>query len=124
MLPHFCATMDTWDPIIVNTLAQTHPLILLDFPGVSHSTGKASSTFAAIAIKVINFVSLIKVSQVDLLGFSISGCVAQIVVVNGPLGLIRKLIIASTGPTVGPDTVSRQTLPEEGKAASRNLDLK
>ena len=55
MLPHFHATMDTWGPIIVNTLAQIHPIIFLDFPDVGHSIRGVSSTFVAMATKVINF---------------------------------------------------------------------
>lgn len=56
----------------VQRLAQTHPIILLDCPGIGHSTKKVASTFAAMATEVINFLSLIKVSQVDLLGFSMA----------------------------------------------------
>lgn len=115
--------MDTWDPIIVNPHAQTRPIILLDFPGVGHSTGKVSSSLAAMATEVITFLSLTKVSEVDFPGFSIGGYVAQMVSLNGLVGLVCKLFIASAGPSVGLDTIARQVLPERKAASAGTLTL-
>jgi pimeloyl-ACP methyl ester carboxylesterase len=118
MLPHFRATMDTWDPIIVNTLARDRPIILLDFPGVGQSTGSVASSFSKTADQVIDFLSLIKEAQIDLFGFSIGGCIAQMVTLNGRPGLVRKIVIASNGPSVGVETVARDLLEDEMAAAS------
>lgn len=44
MLVHLAATLDNWDPRLVNELAKSRHLILLDLPGVGGSGGTVPST--------------------------------------------------------------------------------
>lgn len=57
------------------------------------------------AAHVIEFLSLINVKEVDILGFSLGGVVAPFVELNGPRGLVRKLVLAGTSATAGKDIV-------------------
>ncbi|KAH8800678.1 Alpha/Beta hydrolase protein [Xylogone sp. PMI_703] len=58
---------------------------------------------------VITFLSLLNVTQVDILGFSIGGTMAPLVYLNGPKGLVRRLILAGATVTWGPDVAYHPT---------------
>jgi pimeloyl-ACP methyl ester carboxylesterase len=76
-LIHFRGTMDHWDPLLVNSLAKSRPVILFDNAGVGKSSGSVANTIEGMAKHVIDFLALIKVEQIDLLGFSMGGYIAQ-----------------------------------------------
>jgi len=103
LLIHFRGTMDKWDPLLVNSLAASRPLILYDYAGVGHSTGEVSTTLRQEADNVAEFLALIGEGEVDLLGFSLGGYIAQLVALNAdPTSLrVRKLVLAGTGTTAG-----------------------
>ena len=98
--------MDHWDPALVNPLAANRPVILVDNAGVGRSGGEVPKTFAGWAEHYINVIKALDLQQVDVLGFSMGGCVAQLVALNSPLGLVRRLILCGTTPSTGPGTVT------------------
>lgn len=67
---------------------------------------------------VIEFLSLINVKEVDIFGFSLGGIVAPLVKLNGPKGLVRKLVLAGTGPTVGEGVEPGMANPDVQKYAT------
>lgn len=97
---HFTGTMDNWDPVITNTLAQEREVILFDNRGIGSSTGKTPDSIQAMATDALAFVDALGLNQIDLLGFSIGGMVAQQMVLDRPK-LVRHLILAGTGPEGG-----------------------
>ena len=97
---HFTGTMDNWDPVITNTLAQEREVILFDNRGIGSSTGKTPDSIQAMATDALAFVDALGLKQIDLLGFSIGGMVAQQMVLDRPK-LVRHLILAGTGPEGG-----------------------
>jgi pimeloyl-ACP methyl ester carboxylesterase len=103
-LIHFRGTMDKWDPLLINSIAASRPVILVDYAGVGQSTGRVAASFRESANDMIEFLSLINVKEVDILGFSIGGFVAQMVALNAPPSKlkVRKLILGGTGPSAGP----------------------
>ncbi|KAK3937432.1 putative aminoacrylate hydrolase-like protein [Diplogelasinospora grovesii] len=102
MLMHYRGTMDHWDPALINPLAASRPVILLDNSGVGSSGGDVPKSFAGWAQNVIDVASALGVRQMDVFGFSMGGCCAQMVALNAPLGLVRRLILAGTTPSSGP----------------------
>lgn len=108
LLVHFRGTMDKWDPLLVNTLAAYRPVILFDYAGVGFSTGEVATSIRQSANDVIQFLQLIHEEEVDILGFSIGGFVAQLIALNPDLKTlrVRKLILAGTEPSAGPDTLA------------------
>ncbi|KPI44877.1 uncharacterized protein AB675_2525 [Cyphellophora attinorum] len=82
-LIHFRGTMDFWDPLLINTIAATRPVILLDQSGVG------------------------KPAELDVFGFSMGGYVTQMVALDAPAKLgtsgpnIRRLVLAGTGTSAG-----------------------
>jgi pimeloyl-ACP methyl ester carboxylesterase len=113
--------MDYWDPLLINSLASTRPVVLFDNAGVGQSSGSVADTIKGMAQHVIDFLSLIGLERIDLLGFSIGGMCAQMVALNAPAGTIRKLIIAGSTPSVGENMAQHppEQQQEVGKLASQ-----
>lgn len=99
-LQHFRGGMDHWDPTITDGFAKERPVILFDYTGVARSNGETPDTFDVMAEDAAHFVRALGLSQVDLLGFSIGGYVAQVLVLHDPT-LVRRLILVGTGPRAG-----------------------
>lgn len=102
LLQHFRGNLDNWDPAVVDALATGRELILLDNRGVGLSSGSVPSTVAEMARDVIAFTDALGLEQVDLLGFSLGGFVAQEVALIRPT-LVRRLVLTGTGPRGGPE---------------------
>ncbi|QWU13835.1 Pimeloyl-ACP methyl ester carboxylesterase [Paenibacillus sophorae] len=96
MVQRFRGTLDDWDPALINRLAQDRTIIMFDNAGVGLSSGEAPDTIEGMAEYAIAFIEALGLTQVDLLGFSMGGYVAQQVTVERP-DLVRRLILAGTG---------------------------
>ncbi|AKP67207.1 alpha/beta fold hydrolase [Companilactobacillus ginsenosidimutans] len=99
-LNHLSANLDNWDPTIIDGLAKDHWVITFDYRGVGSSTGKASNSIQAMAEDTINFIHALKLTKVDLLGFSMGGMIAQEVLLRDK-DLVNRAILAGTGPKGG-----------------------
>jgi len=99
-LVHLAAVLDNWDPRIMDGLATKHHVIAFDNRGIGASTGSASNSIEQMADDAITFIKAKGFKQVDLLGFSMGGMIAQEMVLKEPQ-LIRKMILAGTGPAGG-----------------------
>ena len=106
--------MDQWDPLLIDSLAAKRPVILMDIPGVGRSEGKVPTTMAGWASSVIDLCKALSLSEIDCLGFSMGGCNAQMVALNGPSqGLkVRHLILAGTSPSWGQGVKRNQSAME------------
>ena len=99
-MQHFRGGMDHWDPAVTDGFAKNRPVILFDNAGVASSSGETPDTIDAMAEHAADFVRALRLSPIDLLGFSIGGYIAQTLTVRHP-ELIRRLILAGTGPRAG-----------------------
>jgi len=99
-LHHLAAVLDNWDPRVVDGIAAKHRVITFDNRGVGASSGRTPNTIQAMAKDAVTFIRALGLSQVDLLGFSMGGMIAQVISAAEP-ELVRKLIIAGTGPAGG-----------------------
>src|SRR6202049_5294474 len=97
---HYLGTMDYWDPTVTDGLAREREVILFNNAGVSSSSGEVPTTFERMGANAIAFIKALGLKQVDVLGFSIGGMVAQEIAVQAP-DLVRKLILLGTGPRGG-----------------------
>ena len=100
LLQHFSGNMDSWDPAVVNALALDRPVIVFDNAGVGRSTGKTPDNIADMARDAVAFIKLLGFATVNLLGFSLGGCIAQQIAADHPT-LVRKLILVGTAPKGG-----------------------
>lgn len=100
LLVHLAAVLDNWDPRVVEGLAAKHYVITFDNRGIGASSGAPANSVEQMADDATAFVQAMGFKQVDLLGFSLGGMVAQEMVLKQPQ-LVRKMILAGTGPAGG-----------------------
>src|SRR3984885_2577315 len=74
---HFTGTMDHWDPALTDGFSQYREVILFDNAGVSSSSGEVPSSIEEMAQHAAAFVEALGIKELDALGFSIGGLVAQ-----------------------------------------------
>jgi pimeloyl-ACP methyl ester carboxylesterase len=103
---HYTGTMDYWDPAVTDGLAQTREVILFNNTGVANSSGETPSSFQDMGADAIAFIRALGLDQVDVLGISIGGFVAQEIALQGG-DLVRKLILVGTGHRGNDMTASR-----------------
>src|SRR5260370_24333098 len=94
---HFTGNLDNWDPAVLDGLAKDREFIIFNNAGVASSTGEVPATFAGMAKNAEAFIDGLGLTNVDLLGFSIGGMVAQQIALDRP-ELVRKLILVGTAP--------------------------
>ena len=101
-LQHFRGGLDNWDPAVTDGLAQGGSVILFNNAGIASSGGEPANNIADMATHVTSFLDALGLTHIDLFGFSMGGFVAQQVTLDRP-HLVRKLILAGTGPQGGED---------------------
>jgi pimeloyl-ACP methyl ester carboxylesterase len=99
---HLAATLDNWDPRIVDPIAKDHHVITFDQRGVGASTGKVPDSIEAMADDAYTFIRALGFDKIDIFSFSLGGMIAQALVVEHP-ELVRKLVLTGTGPAGGKD---------------------
>src|SRR3954463_1094326 len=99
-LHHFTAVLDDWDPRVIDGIAAKRHVIAFDNRGIGASGGSAPDTIDAMAADAIAFIRVLGHEQVDLLGFSLGGGIAQVITLEHPQ-LVRRVILAGTGPRGG-----------------------
>jgi pimeloyl-ACP methyl ester carboxylesterase len=104
-LNHLAANLDNWDPRVVDGIAAEHRVITFDNRGLGASEGKTPDTVEAMAQDAVAFIRALGFAQVDLLGFSLGGMVSQVIAQQEP-ALVRKIILAGTGPAGGEGIVN------------------
>jgi pimeloyl-ACP methyl ester carboxylesterase len=120
-LHHLTAVLDDWDPRVVDGLAATHHVIVFDNRGVGGSGGSTPKTVEEMARDAVAFIGALGFSKVDLLGFSLGGFVSQVIAQQQP-GLVRKIILAGTGPAGGDGIANVNAVLQDafGKAGATN----
>ncbi|GJD03266.1 Alpha beta fold family [Colletotrichum higginsianum IMI 349063] len=101
---HLRGSMDTIDPLLMNSIARNREVIVYDSFGIGHSEGTvppSTDTMASIAAKLL---SALGISKADVIGFSMGGGVAQMLAWDYPQ-LVNKLVLAGTQPGVGEGVV-------------------
>jgi pimeloyl-ACP methyl ester carboxylesterase len=99
---HLAATLDNWDPRIVDPVAKGRHVIAFDNRGVGASTGQVPDSVEAMADDAYTFIKALGYDKIDIFSFSLGGMVAQALVVKHP-ELVRKLVLTGTGPKGGKD---------------------
>ena len=121
LLHHLTAVLEDWDPRVVDGLAAKHHVIVFDNRGVGRSGGSTPKTVEEMARDAVTFIGALGFSKVDLLGFSLGGFVAQVIAQQQP-GLVRKIILAGTGPAGGEGIANVGAVLQDafGKAGTSN----
>src|SRR5215208_5608366 len=89
-LVHLAATLDNWDPRIVDAIAKNRHVITFDQRGVGASTGKVPGTIEEAADHAYEFITALGFYTIDVFAFSMGGMIAQDLIVKHP-ELVRRL---------------------------------
>lgn len=110
MLTHLAANLDNWDPKLIDLIAADRTVIVLDLPGVGASQGQVGATIPQMAQQAQAFIQALGYHQIDLLGLSMGGMIAQEIVRLDGLS-INHLVLVGTAPRggVGVNQVTSKT---------------
>lgn len=97
---HLAGNLDNWDPRVIDPIAKEHRVITFDNRGLGGTTGKVPDSIEAMADDAATFIRALGLDRVDVFAFSLGGMVAQALIGKHP-DLVRKLILAGTGPRGG-----------------------
>jgi pimeloyl-ACP methyl ester carboxylesterase len=97
---HFTGTMDHWDPAVTDGVAREREVILFNNAGISSTSGEVPESIEEMAANAAAFIKALGLAQVDVLGFSMGGLIAQTLALAEPQ-LVRRLILVGTGPRSG-----------------------
>ncbi|MFI9781550.1 alpha/beta fold hydrolase [Streptomyces sp. NPDC051956] len=109
---HFVGNLDDHDPAISDGFAADREVILFNNTGVASTSGTVPDTIEQMATDAGAFIDVLGLTNVDLVGHSMGGLVAQQVALQRP-DLARKLVLVGTGPRGG---VSIGEMPAETAA--------
>ena len=97
---HFTGTMDHWDPAVTDNFAEDREVILFNNAGISSTSGQVPTSIQEMAANAAAFIKALGLAEVDVLGFSLGGLVAQELAIAEPK-LVRRLVLVGTGPRSG-----------------------
>ncbi len=97
---HFTGTMDHWDPAVTDGFARDREVILFNNAGISSTSGEVPTSIEEMAANAAAFIRALGLAEVDVLGFSLGGLVAQELAITEPK-LVRRLVLVGTGPRSG-----------------------
>lgn len=101
-LQHFTGTLDNWDPAVTDPLASEREVILFENAGLGRSSGQVPTSIPEMTAHALAFADALGLNNVDLLGFSLGGMVAQEIALQRP-ALVRKMLLVGTAPEGGED---------------------
>lgn len=97
LLNHLSATLDNWDPALIDLISQQRRVIVFNNRGVGFSDGKVPTTIEQMVADCYAFITAMQLTQFDLLGLSMGGFVAQAFTLKYPSS-VNHLILVGTGP--------------------------
>src|SRR5688572_33492155 len=74
---HLAATLDNWDPRIIDPIARNRHVITFDQPGVGASTGQVPGSIEEMADDAYKFIRALGFDTIDVFSFSLGGMIAQ-----------------------------------------------
>ncbi|ANJ69332.1 alpha/beta fold hydrolase [Latilactobacillus curvatus] len=97
LLNHLSATLDNWDPALIDLISQQRRVIVFNNRGVGFSDGKVPTTIEQMVADCYAFITAMQLTQFDLLGLSMGGFVAQAFTLKYSSS-VNHLILVGTGP--------------------------
>jgi pimeloyl-ACP methyl ester carboxylesterase len=93
----YSQAMDNWDPILLERLAFNHTVIIFDNRGIGNTTsGEKGFSIVQFANDTASLLDVLQIKQIDVLGYSMGGMIAQELALNYPDRVGKLSIYAST----------------------------
>ena len=121
MLVHLAATLDNWDPRLLDLIAEKHHVIVVDLPGVGASQGKVAPTIPGMAEQTIAFIQALGYDKINLLGLSMGGMITQEMVRSKPdlVNCLIFVVVAVGDPLDRPEPLPVHPDEPAGQALGR-----
>lgn len=97
LVNRFRGTLDTWDPLFLDKLAENFRVITFDYTGIASSTGTLPTDVTVVAHDIKDLADYLKLKSIIVLGWSYGGTVAQVAAMQYPQ-LITQAVLIGTGP--------------------------
>lgn len=94
-------TLDTWDPLFLDKLAERHTVITFDYPGVGYSSGTLPDDLGQVASFVNDFTTAIKLDKFAMLGWSWGGFTTQTLLLDQPERVTHAILVGTNPPGPG-----------------------
>jgi pimeloyl-ACP methyl ester carboxylesterase len=117
-------TIDHWDPAFLDLLAAEREVVIFDNRGVGFSTGEPPATMEDMVQGSLAFITALGLTDIDVLGWSMGGIVAQGVALAAP-DVVRHLVVAGSSAGGVPDLPqpSERTLQAMSKPVNGEEDF-
>jgi pimeloyl-ACP methyl ester carboxylesterase len=93
----YSQAMDNWDPTLLERLAFNHTVIIFDNRGIGNTTsGEKGFSIVQFANDTASLLDVLQIKQIDVLGYSMGGFIAQELALNYPDRVGKLIIYAST----------------------------
>ena len=90
-------SMDNWDPTLLERLAFNYTVIIFDNRGIGNTTsGEKGFSMVQFANDTASLLDVLQFKQIDVLGYSMGGMIAQELALNYPDRVGKLIIYAST----------------------------
>ncbi|MDP4201710.1 MAG: alpha/beta hydrolase [Bacteroidota bacterium] len=91
----FRGTLDTWDPLFLDLLAQNNTVITFDYAGIGYSSGELPLDIKLVAAEVTKLADYLKIDKFNVMGWSYGGWVAQYVTFLNPSRVLKTVLIGT-----------------------------
>jgi len=92
------ATIDTWDPLFLDTLAETNRVITFDYTGTGYSSGALPQDMGAVARQIVRLADALGLDKFAIGGWSWGGAAAQTLVAEHPERVSHAVMIGTNPP--------------------------
>ncbi|MDQ6472536.1 alpha/beta hydrolase [Flavobacterium sp. LHD-80] len=97
LINRFRGTIDTWDPLFLDLLAEKYRVITFDYSGIGYSTGTLPTDVKEVAKDVKDLADYLKIEKAIFIGWSYGGLVTQAAMHQYP-DLVTHTVLLGTGP--------------------------
>ncbi|TRX03706.1 alpha/beta fold hydrolase [Flavobacterium gawalongense] len=91
----FRGTLDTWDPLFLDLLAETNTVITFDYSGIGYSEGELPLDLHLVAAEVVKIADYLKIDKFNVGGWSYGGLIAQYTTFLYPKRVLNTIVIGS-----------------------------
>ena len=91
----FRGTLDTWDPLFLDLLAEKNTIITFDYSGIGYSEGELPIDLHLVAAEVIKIADYLKIDKFFVGGWSYGGLIAQYTTFLNPNRVLGTIVIGS-----------------------------
>lgn len=91
----FRGTLDTWDPLFLDLLAETNTVITFDYSGIGYSEGELPLDLHLVAAEVVKIADYLNIDKFVVGGWSYGGLIAQYTTFLYPKRVLNTIVIGS-----------------------------